>query len=319
MAVTTASPRAETAPARSWRERQRARWLTEHWRLGVIDAPLHSLLEPGPLPPIRWLTAPEHAGYWADPFALPDSDWVYAERFDERSGRGVIEQLVLNAAGLRSLGPIKVRDALGRSATLGAGLHASFPHVFEVDSKAYAVAETGAARQCVLYRIDAAGRWHSPLVLLSGVAAADPALFRWQDRFWLAYTDADAGAHDNLCLQHAPSLEGPWQPHARNPVRTGRTGARMAGRFFVHEGVLYRPGQDCASAYGAAVVLNRVDRCTPDDYAETVVRRLDPDPNGPLPHGLHTVTAWGGRTLVDGKRLVLNPLTLARKLRARLG
>ena len=43
-------------------------------------------------------------------------------------------------------------------------------------------------------------------------------------------------------------------------------------------------------------------RLTPDEYAEEPVARLEPDPRGPLPHGLHTLTAAGPVTLVDGKR-----------------
>jgi hypothetical protein len=302
---------------RAWWGRQHARCFAEHWRVGLIDAPLHTLLAPGPMPPIDWLTPREHAGYWADPFALPGADMVFAERFDERSGVGRIERLERRGHGLHSLGPVEVRDALGTSVRLGDGLHTSFPHVFMLDDQAFAVAETGAARRVDLYRINAAGNWHSPLTLLHGLAAADPAIFRWQGRLWLACTDADVGVHDNLCLFHAAGLEGPWQAHPQNPVRTGRAGARMAGRFFEHGGVLYRPGQDCGAHYGAAVVLHRVDECSPLAYRETPVRRLEPDACGPLPHGLHTVSAWGDRTLVDGKRMVFNPVTLARKLRRR--
>ena len=315
-------PSAPRAPALAagppWIARQRARCLAEHWRIGVIDAPLHALLAPGPVPAIRWLTPREVAGYWADPFALPDDpDHVYAERYDERLGRGWIERLELRGDALVPLGPVSVRDAQGAAGALGGGLHASFPHVFEMDGERWAVAETGAARDCLLYRIDAAGAWHAPVALRLGVAAADPAIFRWQGRYWLAYTDADIGAHDNLCLFHATSLRGPWRAHAAQPVKTGRHGTRMAGRYFVHDGALYRPGQDCTAAYGGAVVLYRVDVCTPTAYRETPVRSVAPDPRGPLPHGLHTLSAWGERTLVDGKRLVFNPLTLARKLRAR--
>ena len=94
--IATSSSAGIVVPTESWRARQRSRWLSEHWRIGVIDAPIASLLQAGPLPPIRWVTPRETAGYWADPFGLPgDPDRLYAERFDERSGVGRIEMLEL--------------------------------------------------------------------------------------------------------------------------------------------------------------------------------------------------------------------------------
>jgi hypothetical protein len=301
-----------------WRQRQHSRLCAEHWRVGIIDAPVHTLLKPGPLPPIRWVTPRENAGYWADPFGLPgDSSQVYCERFDERTGVGRLERLVLQGDGLTPLDS----DANAASACMpvGRGLHTSFPHAFVVDGQRYGVAETGAARECVLYRIDERGCWHSPLALLTDVAAADPAIFQRDGLFWLAFTDADKGVHDNLCLWHADHVEGPWTPHAHNPVKTGRGGSRMAGPFFEHDGVLYRPGQDCRETYGGAVVIYRVDECSLAGYRETSVRVLAPDPDGPLPDGLHTLSPWGNRTLVDGKRMVLNPVVIMRRLKSRLG
>jgi hypothetical protein len=303
--------------------RQRARWLTEHWRIGFIDAPLSSLLRLRTVPSIRWLTLREPGGYWADPFARSGHPGeVWAERFDEVTGVGRIERMEVQGDALVSLGPVVVDGtkegvAKDENDALGRGLHASFPHAFELDGQALVVCETGAARECVVWRVADDGRWHSPLTLLRDVAAADPAIFRWQGRLWLAFTDADRGPHDNLCLFHADRLEGPWRPHRGNPVRESLAGARMAGAFFEHEGALYRPGQDCRAGYGAAVVIHRVDACSPEAFSETEVSRLLPDPAGAAPDGLHTLNAWGDRTLVDGKSWHFSSVALKRKLLAR--
>jgi hypothetical protein len=202
---------------------------------------------------------------------------------------------------------------------LGGGAHASFPLVLEIDGRRLGLVETAARRECVLHEVDASGTWRPLATLLQGVAAADPALFKWQDRYWLAYTDIDLGANDNLCLQHASSLEGPWQPHANNPVKIDVTGARMAGGLFWHEGVLYRPAQNCMPTYGSALVVHRVLRCTPTEYEEETVRRFAPDRQGPCPDGMHTLSAWGERTLIDGKRNMFSLSTVWLKLQRRLG
>ena len=48
--------------------------------------------------------------------------------------------------------------------------------------------------------------------------------------------------------------------------------------------------------------MNRILRLTPDDFAEETAAVLGPDPSGPFPDGIHTLSAVGDVTLIDGKR-----------------
>lgn len=312
------SPRAIAAPRwqalkgrlRHLRKRLQAQLFTEYWRIGVIDAPITSLLEAGELPAVHWLTPDKISGYWADPFALPgDTRWLFCEYLDQFSGVGRLEALRMTSSG-------EVSEC--RPLAVGQGRHASFPNVVAIDGRCLGVAETVARRECVLHEVDADGRWQPLFPLLSDVAAADPALFQWQGRWWLAFTDVDQGELDNLCLYYADRLEGPWLPHVNNPVKIDIGGARMAGSLFWHDGKLYRPAQDCLQTYGAGVVLHRIVRLTPECFVETEVRRFLPERRGDCPDGLHTFNAWGERTLIDGKRHGVNPLVLQRNLRQRL-
>jgi hypothetical protein len=45
---------------------------------------------------------------------------------------------------------------------------------------------------------------------------------------------------------------------------------------------------------------------------------LGPSPGDLNPRGLHTLSAWGSRTLVDGKKYVVLPRVLRRKVARRL-
>jgi hypothetical protein len=78
---------------------------------------------------------------------------------------------------------------------------------------------------------------------------------------------------------------------------------------------LFRPGQDCARTYGAAVVIHRVEVLTPDAYRETVVTRIRPDPSSDFPDGLHTLAAGeGGQIWLDGKRFEFDFTSLCGKV-----
>ena len=288
---------------------QKTRLLSEYWRIGVLDAPVHSLLEDGPVPEVRWITTATARGYWADPFGLPaDPSRLACEFFDERTGVGSIEILQFDAAD---------RVVEHTRMPISTDQHASFPNVFEMDGRQLGISETIASRECVLHEVDACGHWRPLFTLLDDVAAADPALFVWEGRYWLAYTDNDMGNLDNLCLRYADQLEGPWMSHHNNPVKVDITGARMAGGLFSHNGALYRPAQSCLQTYGAAITIFRITELSPSRFSEVAVRTLVPDALGPCPHGMHTLNAWGDRTLVDGKRHGINLIAKWRTLRQR--
>jgi hypothetical protein len=170
----------------------------------------------------------------------------------------------------------------------------------------------------MLYRLGANGDIDPVCAIAPERRLSDPTLFRHDGRYWIACADLDIGAHDSLCLLHATSLDGSWQPHRLDPVRIDIRGARPAGALFRVRNTLYRPGQNCAATYGAGITIYRIDVLTPDDYHETAVAALNPDRNGPFPHGLHTLVSDGARTWVDGKRFVFDGTALMHKAGRRI-
>ncbi len=266
------------------RRLQRRRY---NWNVGVIDAPIETLLDE--TPPVRWLDVAGAGMTLADPFALPSSpDVIVCERLDERQGVGEIVSIDLRSGA--------VTDVLRTPE------HLSFPFVFQHHDMTYAIPESATSGRITLYRVR-----HDPLrfvdpIALIGIDGCDPVVVRWAGRWWLFCTRASRLPDVNLFVYFADDLDGPWIAHARNPVKTDVRGARPAGTPFVHEGALYRPAQDCSRSYGAAVVLQRVDVLTPDAFSERAIRRIEPDLTGPFPDGLHTISAAGGRCLVDGRR-----------------
>src|SRR5262249_1702872 len=109
-----------------------------------------------------------------------------------------------------------------------------------------------------------------------------------------------------LHAYYAPAIDGPWTPHARNPLKRDAATARPAGRPFTVGDHLYRPAQDCSVTYGGAVHVMEIATLTPTTFVETLAPRLEPDPAWPYPDGLHHLVVDGTRVFIDAKRTTVD-------------
>jgi hypothetical protein len=280
------------------------------WNVGVIERPVTELLAPGAFTgeDVEWFPLDDKAGFLADPFAVERDGRlrIFYEYFDYQSSRGRVGELV---HADRRFWPVS-DDALSLPT------HVSYPCLVELPDGLHCVPETADAGEVALYRVGEDGTpWTKAAVLLPDVPGIDPTLFRHEGRWWLLCTRQGPREDEELWAWHAASVEGPWAPHALNPVKTDVCGARPAGPPFVHDGALHRPAQDCSRAYGGRVTVHRVDELTPTAFSETEVAVLESSSGSAFPIGPHTVTAVGGRVVVDGRRRVFVPAALRAFLR----
>ena len=267
----------------------------EEWNIGVLHQPIASLLGENPSLNVRWLPAPGKGTYRADPFGYMAADGqlnVLYEKFDYRTGTGAIYRLRPR------------RDSvLKRSRKmLVTDLHLSYPYVVLHDNVVHCVPESSASGRVDLYRVSADNDSLEFVRTLLDEALFDPTLFEHQGRWWLFGTKAPL---TNVALHayYSDRFEGPYRPHALNPIKMDVRGSRPAGTPFLKDGDLYRPAQDSSTSYGYRIALNIVHLLTPDDFREELVKHIGPF-KGPYGHGLHTLAAAGEVTLVDGKRYV---------------
>lgn len=273
----------------------------ECWRIGIIEQPIGRLIGGFDPARIRWLDVP-FEGFLADPFGLARADGsltILAEAFPWKERRGRIDAIECGRDGSLAIAPT----------SLCFDSHVSYPHLIEHEGGIYCIPESSAQRHVQLFRtVEFPSRWVPDCVLLDDFAGSDTTVMRYQERWWMFTCRHGDQDEAKLFIFHSADLRGPWAPHALNPVKCDLRSSRPAGTPFVGEdGGLYRPAQDCSRVYGGAVVINRVTRLTPDEFEEQVAARLHPDPGGPCPDGLHTLSAVGELTLVDGKRHELIP------------
>lgn len=232
--------------------------------------------------------------FYADPFVVAHGGrtYLFVEEFPYATGRGVVSVSELRDDGTFAP-PRKVLEEPH---------HLSYPQVFARDGEVYMIPESAAARELVLYR---AGRfpdaWVRDTVLLSGRAVNDATLFEAEGRLWLVATErfGHGSASDTMVAYGAPSLRGPWTPHALAPLAVDRSAARPGGAFIRRDdGAVLLPVQDGRDTYGGGLGLMRLERLDEGD-----VRFSAPCPVLPGPAwdraGIHTLNRVGRVEAVD--------------------
>lgn len=233
--------------------------------------------------------------FYADPFPFhrDGRDHLFFEDLDNRTGKGVIAVATFDEAGRP--GPTRT--------VLEEPFHLSYPFLIARGGEVFMIPEGSLGGQIVLYRaIDFPLRWERHAVLVDGVEAADATVVEHGGRLWMfAVTRAGVGGYsDTLAIWSAARLEGPWKPHAGNPVLVDDRAARAAGHFVRRDGVLYRPAQDCRDGYGAAIRLMRVDRLDDEAFAQTHVATLHAGAPGWPGRRVHTLNFDGRLEAIDG-------------------
>jgi hypothetical protein len=290
-----------------------------YWNIGLAESSgeaLGRLVNRGELGPVRWMPRRSALLARADPFLWPleGAPRVIYEEIDQRHGRGQIFSVSLDEGYARRPPKLEIERPF----------HLSYPFVLRFDDAWYCVPESARSCGVELYRWDArTSAWRPERRLIDGVGVLDATIFRHEGLWYLFGTVRDEGSNDSLRIWWAPALEGPWHEHARNPVKVDASSARSAGPFFQFGGCWYRPAQDCTLRYGGALAINRLDALSPIDFAETTVSRVFPDPKGPYPDGLHTLSVYEDCILVDGKRVgfsaALVLMKVGRRIRRVLG
>jgi hypothetical protein len=236
-----------------------------------------------------------HSRFYADPFLLRHEGQtaLFFEDYDYASQRALISCLVLGEDGR----PGKAAPVLTRP------YHLSYPFVFVHDGVAMMIPETSENGTIELYEATRfPDEWRLRAVLMDKVEASDTTLhFDARTQLWWmfsAITEFGSSSHDTVSIFFSDKLEGPWRPHAGNPVKLDPGCSRPAGPLLPWDGRLFRPTQDCTSAYGAGLVWCEITRLTPETFRETPVARRRPRRGFT---GLHTYGRAAGFEVVDFK------------------
>ncbi len=270
-------------------------FLYSQWNIGMVREGLPALLENSERLAVDWLLELKWPLFYADPFltSYQGQNFVFAERYDFRKGKGAIAVLPLTGA------PYDEK----RDVALEFPFHTSYPCLIKDSERLYCVPETLARKEIAIYRCEKFPRvWQKVTVVAEGSRYSDPTIFHHGGRWWVFATIFDEHSEGNSILHawHAPRLAGPWTAHLKNPIKCDVSGSRSAGNLFFMNGELFRPAQDCSRSYGHSLVIQKVVNLTPESFEERLVHTIGP--TAEYPDGCHHMTSMDGMVFIDGRR-----------------
>jgi hypothetical protein len=290
---------------RSWMTRQR-------WTVGVVPVGIETVLQQGYLPEPAWIAGQPADCFFADPFVIgagPDRTRILAEEYRYATRAKTIVELHVSASG----------ELVDLRRCPGLPPDASYPFVLREGGRTFCLPETFRAQRLDAFAAgDGAAGWTFARTLLDRFPCVDGTLLLRDGLWWLFCTKQGDEDQTDLHLFFATDWIGSWTPHPLNPVKSDTRSSRPAGACFEMDGALYRPAQNCARHYGAAITINRVTALSVTAFREEPVLTLRPGAEWAWPEGLHTINSAKGVTVVDGLRLERRwgPAALVRSRRA---
>ncbi|HXW77577.1 MAG TPA: hypothetical protein VEJ20_09215, partial [Candidatus Eremiobacteraceae bacterium] len=279
------------------------RWLrylfvSESWNIGIVDRPIASFLSSTDVSSARWYPKREARRFMADPFGVVDDHGQHV----------FFESLYPGKHGEIWHETCEDYEWKGApSRVLMLPVHLSYPFMVADGARALCAPSTAAAMESALYEARAfPGDWRKVATLIAGEGGIDNTIVRWQGRYWLFCGHRGDGPHYKLFAYSADRIEGPWRPHAANPVKIDARAARGAGTPFEAGDALYRPSQDCAATYGGRVTINKIRTLTESAFEEEAVAVVAPARDGVYREGVHTLSRFGDATLIDGKHSLIS-------------
>jgi hypothetical protein len=265
----------------------------EQWAIGyAVKSGIESSL-------YRYKTLDPPKGYtWADPFPIEVNNnvYIFAEQKKGVQNGEIICFKYENYSNLfKNLGVV-----------LNQPFHLSYPFVFQYDTGIYMVPESGSINKVILYESkEFPFKWVQKKVLLDNVTAFDATLHLHEGIWYMFATvksNPGISANEQLNIYYTNDLiHGEWKSHKMNPVKHDVRGARPAGRIFIYNNRLFRPGQIASFKYGYGVQFYEIITLNPDAYEEVKVTDMEPLWNTNL-LATHTFNYIPGLSVIDFQR-----------------
>ncbi len=261
------------------------------WTIGLSLTPLDTIINSDDWS-INWVSNPYRNRWFADPFILDiDNDYIYVlvEEYYDPIDRGRISRLTID---------LKTNRIINIDVVLELPTHLSFPAIMRKNNKVYIYPENSADSILNLYEYDPNTNKCVLFESLSNEKLADAII---TNLFGKELMFATSSPNHNGSILNVYERDGGKIFNKIGNISFDMEIARNAGDFFMLNGKLFRPAQDCSEVYGGAVIIQEI---TKDDkgFHFKNVKRLDCTPSN-YTLGFHTFNYYKGMAVFDANGL----------------
>jgi hypothetical protein len=263
----------------------------EYWSIAYASSNLKNAFSKDftlvPNPPERFL---------ADPILVKvqNTNYIFVEDIDRRTGRGSISVLSLESNGEFHIENCLVED-----------FHLSFPFIFLHEGVYYMIPETKEIHEIRVYICEQfPNKWSYYKTLMYGVSAVDNQIFYSEGLWWLVTGLSPLGhlgrMSDVVAFYSSDPLSTDWTPYDGLFIVRDSENGRNGGIYF-SESEIYRVGQRYGlDSYGDGLTLSLINKISPSRYEESMTLEVSYIDKSPI-SGIHSLASNEDVTVIDFK------------------
>lgn len=241
-------------------------FIHDHWRIGIIKKHGDDMVSSVRTNISDALWIPEEEGhYYADPFIIEKDNllYIFFEDYHYESNQGSLAYIIYDGEKFSA-----------KQMILNAPFHQSYPYLFSHNDEQYCLPEQAADGMLTLYKaVCFPDVWAKEKILINE-PCVDASILFFENKWWIFTTMSGETVNTNLYIYYADDLLGTWKAHSANPVRSDVSSARPAGNFFMNNGALHRPAQNCKNTYGGDIMINKITQLTPESFTEKTIANI---------------------------------------------
>lgn len=241
----------------------------QNWNIGFALLTPKQLLISKKLPKVNWLKHPFKDRFFADPFILRVSDesidlFVEEYLFKENS-KGCIVKLTIDRKNFK---------LLERKEILKLETHLSYPIIEQEGHKIFIYPENSESGQWKKYIYNESAESLELQGMIINQPLTDATFFNTSKDKYIFSTLAPKSQQDTYLFK-LDSKTHEFKLLSSAPIIKGKEKSRMGGNFFLVDGKIYRPAQDCSKGYGKALTIFEIKTIEPK-FSEEKILRINP-------------------------------------------